>query len=530
MLAVTGWLSDFFRLAGGLLYWNTRKSWFQLRRGRSACPCQSPSDSGRAFETRCEAAIHWNSAERFRRVCPLLVKTPDGWRCSVNTAEVRPFWGRAFGYYGGAVAGLYLIAVLTVFIFLRAVGYPVNVFHVAWPPAWHRLGEARGWFFMEKARQSFAANRTSEAVLYLTNAYEFDPANYTAGLTLAKTLQAGQPVVSNRIFERLLHEHPKQRGQTAQEWFRALLARGDFANVANLAREEVLAGGPHSSVWMRALVFASRQGHSNTALRALRDSTEAAATVWRPLLDTELLLFAGRRAEAQSLLTRGDWTRLPPYGLYYQVDQLTELGDVFTALDLLARSGASLDDESRVTLQLAAFAHQGARAPLQRLVDQLLGPKLSLPVIKILSAQLIRYPDAALLHQLQSRFRAEPVPFNTESAGAVFALLCAAGSNADWSAFNEVRATITAQSPGGVALLTAVENFFRGRSSSSRITSLLPALPLPLEVNYALIERYPGTTTPALSPAKPRVSAVLHRSHETHRSYTTYLVASSVSP
>src|SRR6185295_545658 len=159
------------------------------------------SDSGRALETQCDAVMHWDSPARFRRLCPLLVQTPQGWRCSVNTADVRPFWGRAFGYYGGTLVAIYLVCVLSVFIFLRVVGYPVSVFHVAWPPSWHRVGQARGWFFMEKARQSFAANRTSEAILYLSNAYEFDPSNYAAGLTLAKSLQAGQPLISNRVFD-----------------------------------------------------------------------------------------------------------------------------------------------------------------------------------------------------------------------------------------------------------------------------------------------------------------------------------------
>lgn len=490
---MTGWLADFFRLAGGLLYWNTRKSWFQLRRGRVRCPCQSPSDSGRALETQCEACLHWASVERFRRVCPLLVKTPAGWRCSVNTADVRPFWGRVGRYYGGALGAVYLAAVVTVFIFLRTVGYPVSIIHVAWPPAWHRVGEARGWYFMEKARQAFAANRTPEAILYLSNAYDFDPANYTAGLTLAKTLQSGQPVLSNRLYERLLHEHPSQHGNTAQEWFRALLARGDFDAVQGLAADEVLAAGPHASVWMRAFIFATRQNHRAAPVRALCDSPKPAAALWRPLLDTELLLLAGRTAEARVILEQADWVALPPYGLYYQVSQFTEFGDGFAALDALERNRTRLDDEARVTLELAAYARQGARRPLQHLADQLLAAKLNLPVIKILSAQLIRYPDPALLDQLYTRFRAERIPFNNENAGVIFALLCTTGVSSDWTKFAEIRASITDQAGSSQAILAAAEAFFRGQSGATRITSLLPALPLPLEVNYALIMRYPGT-------------------------------------
>ncbi len=135
----------------------------------------------------------------------------------------------------------------------------------------------------------------------------------------------------------------------------------------------------------------------------------------------------------------------------------------------------------------------------------MLGQKLSLPVIKILSAQLIRYPDPAVLEQLHARFRAEHIPFNTESAGAVFSLLCAAGVNADWPVFTELRATITNKAGASAGFLSAVEDFFRGRSSATRITALLPGLPLPLEINYALIARYPGSP-PVPAKHSPAVS------------------------
>ena len=276
---------------------------------------------------------------------------------------------------------------------------------------------------------------------------------------------------------------------------------------------------------MRALVFAARQDRHHDALRDMRDSPAPAAQVWRPLLDTELLLEAGRTSEARRQLTATDWSRVPPYGLFYQVNQLIELDEVYAALDLLGRNGAALDDDTRVTLLLAAYAHQGAHGPLQRLVNQLLGQKLSLPVIKILSAQLIRYPDQAVLDPLYAHFRAEHVPFNTDTAGAVFSLLCAAGVNADWPKFGELRALVTDHSSSNSAFLSAVEAFFRGRSSATRITAYLPALPLPLEVNYALIARYPGPLVPALSPRtspKPPVSSGGYRSHGSNESYATY--------
>ena len=489
---MTGWFADFFRLVWGLSYWNTRKSWFRLRRGHAACPCQSPSDSGRPLETHCDAVVHWAKARRFQRVCPLLVETPGGWRCSAHTADVRPFWGRAFAYYGGALATLYLIGAIAAFIFLRIVGYPVNIIQVTWPPSWHRVGEARGWFFLDKARKAFASNRTGEALLYLSNSYEFDPSNYAAGLTLAKALQSGQPVPSNRIYERLFREHPGQRETTAEEWFRALVARGDFTAIQSLARDRILDGTPHASVWMRALVFATRQSRRADELRDLRDSPVPAAAVWRPLIETELLFLGGQDAGARARLDGTDWRRLPPYGVYYQVSQLIALGDVFAALDQLGVGAGQLDSETRVALQLSAYARQGARRPLDQQVDQLLGSKLSLPVVKILSAQLIRQPDPVILDRLYARLQREPIPFTTDSAGIYFSLLCAAGVQGDWIKFQDIGQVISNGAGLTPPLYAAVEAFFRGESTSSRVVSVLPALPLPIEVTYALIERYPG--------------------------------------
>jgi hypothetical protein len=45
-----------------------------------------------------------------------------------------------------------------------------------------------------------------------------------------------------------------------------------------------------------------------------------------------------------------------------------------------------------------------------------------------------------------------------------------------------------------------VEAFFRGEGGARRATSLLPVLPLPLDVAYAMLDRFPGQ--PPATPAK----------------------------
>ncbi len=399
---------------------------------------------------------------------------------------------------------MYVAGVLGVFVFLRSVGYPVSIVHVGLPPLWPRVAQARGWFFLEKANQAFAADRTAEGLLYLANAYDFDPANYTAGLLLAKNYQVGQAARSDQIFRRLLRDHPARRHATAQDWFRALLARGSFELVAGLAQDELLTDPDHAGVWMRALVFAARRLPDDTILRELASDERPAARRWRPLVATELLIRAGRLGEARAAVEQ-PWeiTEQTRFSLYYRVQTLVSLGDSLSALDLLEKHAALLDAETRVTLRLEAFAARGSEAPLQAEVGRLLGPRLTpatLSVVKVLCAQLIRFPDPDAFGQLWEKVDREQMPLNTETAGLWFSLLCSAGAVGDADRLHELTARLKNASQSPFLALGVVEAFFRGQTSERQIGMFLPILPLPLEVTYALHERYGAPPVVTLRP------------------------------
>ena len=488
--AVIGWTADFFRLALGLFYWNARKSWFRFRCGHSRNPCQSPSDSGRAFETSCEACIDWDRPARFRRVCPLLIETPQGLRCSAHAENVRPFWRRALGYYGVSLASIYLAGALGLFGLLRVIGYPVNVFQIIWPPAWHHLSEVRSGFFINKANRAFAAGHTSEGLLFLNNAYEFDPDSYTTGLLLAKTIQLGQPLHSDSIYAQLMRQHPEQRSATAQEWFRALLARGDCRLIEVLAREQICEDVAHSSVWVRALLFATQQTNSDVPLRQLLESKNDVAKYWKPLLEVELMLRSGHGDEARAALTQ-PWVGMPAYGLYYQIATLIRMNEAFKALDLLAQYEGRLDDEAKVTLRLDAYAQANSTRLTRQLADALLSSPPNLPTVKIIVAHLIRHPDPVILDQVYSYFTRAQLPVSSENVGIYLSLFCAAGVAQDWSKVHSIARTLKQSTGGNFVTLSLLESFFRGTATQTRISSFLPTVPLPLEVTYALYERYP---------------------------------------
>ena len=457
------------------------------------------------METHCEACVQWAKPLRFQRVCPLLVETPDGVRCSADTADVRPFWNLTGRYYGGTLAAIYAAVVLTVFIVLRTVGYPISIVHLAWPGLWYRVPQARGWFFSERAGRAFAAGKIGEGLLYLVNAYEFDPKNYNVGLALAKHYQLGQPQFSDQFFERLMRDHPEHRDATAQDWYRALVARGDFGKAAELAYGECIADTEHANFWVRGLLFSTRQRGDDTPLRALLADKSPAARPWRQVVETELSLRAGRTTEVRAVLTRPWPTKPPAFAIYYRASVLAALGDTFGSLDLLGSNYDVLGDNTRYSLQLDVLAGPGgSRKVLMGDVDRLLGQPLRgtdmLPTFTLLCAHLIRFPDPEIFAKLNARVEREHLAFDTESSGIWFSLLCTAGAVGDLSRVHAMVVQLKTASHSSFRALDSVETFFNNDSGARRATSFLPSLPLPLEVTYALIERYPGPPPAANKP------------------------------
>lgn len=488
-----GWLADSFRFAWALVYWNARKSWFRWRHG--PVPCQDPSDSGRAYQTGCDACPSWHRPWRFRGVCPLLVTTTAGLRCAVDAADVRPFWGRVVRYYGTALLAVYAAGVLGVFGFLRSIGYPVSIVQVSLPTRWPEIGRARGWFFVSRAERSFARGDTAEGLLYLANAYQFDPDNYDAGLALAKAYQAGAPARSDQIYAHLLGSHSRHRGVIAESWFRALLARGAFHHVATLARGELLRDPEHGGAWLRALLTATRETGDVQPLRTLLASPAPAAVAWRPVIHAELLVASHHRADAVASLQRPWPPASPPYAEVYRVKTLAELGHPVDALDLLEKERARVDDEAWLTMRLDCLADAGAGPMLHREFDAyLLGPTLTQPRLKIMCAQLIRHPDRALFRRLIDKVERDHMPLNDQTAGGWFSLLCTAGAVGDRSELQALSLRLRRASPRPFIALQLVESFFRAGSPNGTVTRFLPYLPVPLEVTYALLDRYPPGT------------------------------------
>jgi hypothetical protein len=433
----------------------------------------------------------WARPVRFQRVCPLLVATADGLRCSVDTAEVRPFWGRAFRYYGTALGACYLAATLGLFTAFRLIGYPVGYIAVAWPPAWSRIAVARGQYFLDQGAHAIAKNDIKTALFSLSYAHELVPQDYDVSFALASLWQISQPLLSDRLYAQMLAEHPEQNDRTADAWNRALLARGDYAQVKNLAVAQFrYADAIHSGYWMNVLLFATRQTGDNLALRRLLAGPSPLAPQWSKVIETEQLARSGRTAQAVAALDEVWPEATHPYVPYYQARSLLELREPARALDLIAQYGDRMHDDERFALRLDAFAQLGWQTLLDSEVTLLLTPPPTGPVVELLATHLARNPNPAVLERVFARLQASPLVVNRQNQGAFLALFFAAGIAGDWDKMKAMAAVLTGAASASPLALNGFMDFFQGKPPLRPIETLLPALPLSLELTYILLARY----------------------------------------
>jgi hypothetical protein len=508
--AVQGWFSDLGRGAWALVALNTRKALFRWRPGVLPCPCQNPSDSGRANQTACDPVASWHRPQRFRRVCPLLCQQPDGaWKCSVDAAQVRPFWGRAAAWGGGGALAVWIAATLAVFVFLRSVGYPVRYRSVAWPGGWPQIREARARYFFALAERDLRENNAVGASMALSQSYDLDPRNYAAGRILAQLWQPGGTEILNRLYRQLMADHPQLRAPTAQAWFQALLQHGDFATIGTLAQEELAAEPAEAGPWLNALLVASRRTGDPSALqRALAAPPPQPAFVAQ-VCRLELELRAADPAGARARLARAAAAAEAPFLEYYVIDQQIHAGWTDDALWQLDHAGRLLAPRDRATLSLEVSASLGWRVILAGQVRELLAGGVSAPLVEMLGAHLIRHPDAAVLAEVCAAVDRHPLPADADGVRAVASLFCAAGANGDAARTKNLAQTLRRLTGSRLAVLDEVGAWLLGESAAMPAERYLPALPeLPAEVDFALFD-FSDRRRRLTNPASPTTNPIM---------------------
>lgn len=482
-------LQDAGRLCGAALTWNIRKTRFRLGGARGPAPCQSPGDSGRALETRCDAATGWNEPARFRCVCPLLRQTADGsWRCGVDAADVRPFWGRVLAT--SVVLGLCGLIALggAVFVGLRAQGVGLTPRMVFWPPAWSEITPARAEAYHRRALLAQSRGDSREALLALAVAHDLDPLNHDVARLLAKLYQTGQPHLSDRLYRHLLIHHPERRDAVAADWARALLARRDYRALQGLAGAQLLAAPRATAAWLEALLFSARQTRDYEALVELLANGELDRSV-APWIELFLRVENGTNDEARNRLRAAAEAIRTPHHLLLTVRMMVRHGAAREALDLIESPPVPLPTRERRLLRLDTLAALGWQSPRAAEFDLLLSAPAHAAQVELAVAHLIRFPDEALRSRLLAKLSADPPLLAPGDYPAQLALLCLAARAGDEAELAHRAAVVRRLSGGVFATLDAMVIELGQTGRADRLLNFLPILqPLPLEVLYALLD------------------------------------------
>lgn len=480
-----------------LFYWNTRKSLYRVRGRQGTPPCQNPSDSGEAMKTGCDACAGWHKPSRFRRVCPLLKQNDSGvWLCGVNAADVRPFWGRVFRYVGVVALSCFLFLAALVYGGMHYIGYQVSVRQVIWPPAWHELRGVRADLFIEQARANYAAGRVREAIRSLTIAHELKPSHYEVAMMLAQFHQAGNSGQTDRLYRQQLELHPERRSEIARAWFQSLLARGRMKDIAILAARQLETEPAQSAAWIYALLFATEHGADQDLITKAIGSDKVPAPA-RQLLEIAVKVSKSDPPGARKLIMETPLIAGFPFDTVYRINKLIELGYQQEAANSIAATRSTLAGRDVAKLIFAVYAKTNNSQRLGLEFGALLDPQRSVSPAEctLMAVHLVNYPDGALLNMVADalpRLPLRPADAWMESALAVF---CAAGVLGNAEQMKAVKELIQANYEVTPLGLEALQQFFLGKSEFKRIETILPSLsPLSLELNYALLDRYPVKT------------------------------------
>ena len=217
-------------------------------------PCQSSPDTGRARETRCEACQRFDSARRYRHVCPDLVFIAGDARCARDSAEVRPYWGRAAAQIALPVFAAYLALGLAAWGVLRFRGLDrVSPVDLLLPFRWDNIAEHRRSHFQKLAFRAIAGHDPASASVALLSAAQTGRGTVESNLELARLATlGGYHSLADELHASTLAAQPGRAAALSVAWMDDLLIANRPHELARLALEQLSSPGAPRELWLRA--------------------------------------------------------------------------------------------------------------------------------------------------------------------------------------------------------------------------------------------------------------------------------------
>ena len=483
-----GWCADLIRTGKDALWLNLQKTLYRYSKGRSKHPCSS----GWSKQARCTAVSTWADPYRFRRrICPLLKQGSDGhWQCSVAPLEIRPFWGLAARHAAVGTATFYLVATLTVFAFLRTVGFPVRYLQVAWPLSWQQVEHVRSETFFAKAKEHLSNRDGRAGFMYLEQGYELDPSNYEAGMLIAQLMALADNEAYNERFRELIAKHPDRRNEIALAWFHSVMTHGNFTAMEIIAQAQLPADPSQLAYWVNVFLLANRHTHHDKALLQVASDTRLPRAA-RDLFQDEWDLRMGDQNEAiDALVAKSEQLEdLPAYAIIYRINRLLAFGKPSAALALLNRSSGKILPLDRDLLRLDVFDALGWQFVLEGDVEHFLRSEPRSRLIGLMCSHLIRHPNRELVMLIAKSIKGNPLPKGDDTSSVYAALGCAAGACSDWKLMEEMSELFRSSPESAGRSLSHVELYMMGKLRGVSVSRCLVELPsLPPAVDYAMFD------------------------------------------
>jgi tetratricopeptide (TPR) repeat protein len=501
--AFIAWLADIFRFAHALIYWNWRKQFYRLGGCRGPAPCQNESDEAKLGLVRCDVVMQWNQPGRFRPLCPLLVHTPEGWRCSVPAKSVRPFWMRASAIGLGSVAALWLALTFSVFAFFRwGNDLEIRWVDIGWPGHWSRVRTAQSERLFHRSMAALRQGNLDEAYLALTSARQRDPRNYRANLLVGQiTMFQGSYLFADEIFAQLRRDTPEEAYRTAVVYHDTLLMLLRYGRLARHCFEMARADPDRASLWFRSLLFALRGGR--LAADFVRDHSAELGSLSphaRLLIEAEAEIALGRDDRALELLRPPYSGPLNPVYMELQVARLAELGETVAAQVLLDFYGPLLGEFRHARAQFALDLRSGDRTAAEASFRQLLTFTTDSVRAQLVALELILHPDEGFYRDLHAHCSRDSVLRRAVDGPTLWAagLACGAPVEAAWWQHN-------GQQPAGEIYprISAIDFESRSFAAVDSVASVVNVLTFPRDTVIALLTKLPANVPPPLPPRPP---------------------------
>lgn len=480
-------MTDFFRFWWSLLRWNTSKTLFLLRGQKGRAPCQHPSDSGKAGVTGCEACSTWRRPDRFKIVCPLLVRNEAGLRCSVDAAKVRPFWGRALAFLMVGAGSLYCMLALAAFVTFRGVGYETLRFADFFSPEFRtRFREAQSGYYAKRADTLFEAGDYRGGLLALSVAYNKNPGDFATGLTLARLLQrSNQPRIGDDVFGKLSDDFPERTEEVSAVWSEALLFRGDWLKLARLSAGRVGAGGQARGAWMRTLVFALRRIPDSQVDAGFAECVPLLKGAYVEVIEAERAIRAGDTAKARSIVAN-----LPApsdsFLAQYAVEFAIDTHDLTAASIAVASLETTLGVYFHNVYSARIAADQGQPAVAALSFGNLLAPPLTIEKIDFACAEVLRRPAKDRFQMVLDSFSG--MAEANSRPEFLMAMVAAAAAAGDAAGLERLYQASTALDGTTISRLRQLADAIAGAPTEITPQAILSGYPFPRETMLALID------------------------------------------